>query len=349
MSRELLRHLQDEHAFNSYPSRHNLGAYHVPFSELGTSGSFEQKLCDAAQRAERLMIIGSSGSGKSSLIEHTLGPLAQGVAPIYIPVFGESADIITDVQAVAGMIIQAVVQHVEMPDGERKKAMRWASSQRPLDSKAISGVSVDVSLMGAGLRAEIKRQTTQSMTLPNTASGTLAIVDQLLNAIKEDKLMPVLIFDDTDRWSRKTESGNIEYQDIAIRFFGAVLTELRRLDAGLVVAAHNHYLENKQLKDHIGNTIESRIDIPYLTSSDALGKVLHSRVVKHCMPSGVDKVPSLDKLLLPETLDRLYDLYQGDFSGSLRRVISRVHVALTDACNGGFEVITPELITQAAW
>lgn len=349
MSLELLRRLQAEHAFDPSPLRHDLGVYHVPFSELGSVRPLEQTLYDAAKRAERLMVIGCSGSGKSSLIEHALRPLAQGVAPIHIPVFGESADVITNVQAVAGMIIQVLVRHAETLDVELKNAMQWASSQRPLDSKTVSGVSVGFSWMGAGLRTEIKRQATHSMTLPNTASGTLEIVDQLLNRIKEEELMPVLVFDDTDRWFREIESENTEYQDIAIRFFGVVLTEMRQLSAGFVVAAHNHYLENELLKDYIGNTIENRIDIPDLTSSDALGKVIHSRVVKHCVDNGVDKVPSLDELLLPETLDRLYDLYQGDFSGSLRKVIRRVHVALVDACNGGFKVITPELITQAVW
>ena len=350
MSRELLLRLQKEHAFDFYPIRHDLGAYHVSFSELGSVKPLEQTLYDAAQRAERLMVIGGSGSGKSSLIAYTLGPLAQGVSPIQIPVFAESVDVITDVRAVAGMIIQEIVKQTEMSDAERSNAMQWASSQRPLDSRSvISGVSVGALLMGTGLRAEIKRQTTHSMTLPNTASATLEIADQLLKAIKAEELVPVLVFDDTDKWFRERESENSEYQDVAIRFFGEVLTEMRQLSAGLVVAVHDRYLENELLKDHIGNTIESRIDIPYLTSSDALGKVIHSRVVKHCVPSVADKIPSLDELLLQEALDRLHDLYQSDFSGSLRKVIRRVHVALTDACSGGFEVITPELITQANW
>ena len=350
MSQELLRHLQEEHAFNFYPRRHDLGAYHVPFSELGATGSFEQKLYDAAQRAERLMVIGDSGSGKSSLIEHTLGPLAQGMVPIQIPVFAEPADVITDVRAVAGMIIQEIVQQKEMPDVERSNAMQWASSQRPLDSRSvISGVSVGASWMGVELRTEIKRQVAHSMSLPNTASGTLEIVDQLLKAIKADELMPVLVFDDTDRWFREIESENTEYQDMAIKFFGEVLTEMRKLSAGLVVAAHNHYLENEQLNDHIGNTIENRIKIPPLSSSDALGKVIHSRVVKHGGPGVDDKIPSLGELLLSESLDRLHDLYQGYCKKSLRTVIRIVHVALADACNGEFEVITPELINQAVW
>ncbi len=350
MSLELLRRLQEERAFDSSPLRHDLGVYHVPFSELGSIRPLEQTLYDAAKRAERLMVIGCSGSGKSSLIEHTLGPLAQGVAPIHIPVFAESANIVTNVQAVAGMIIQQLVQHAGMSEAERKHALQWASSQRPLDYRAsITSFKADASWTGAGLGAEIKRQAPSNMTLPNTASGTLEIVDHLLNAIKEDKLMPVLVFDDTDRWFREIESENTEYYDIAIRFFGSVLTEIRQLSTGLVLAVHPRYLENEQLNDHIGNTIESPIDIPLLTSVSALGKVLYSRVVKHSSPTGTDNVPSLDEVLSPEALDRLYDLYQCYFSGSLREAIRKVHIALTDACNGGFEVITPELITQAVW
>ena len=80
MSLALLRHLQEKRAFDSSPLRHDLGVYHVPFSELGSDTSPEQTLVNAARRTERLMIVGPSGSGKSSLIEYALGPTVEGIA-----------------------------------------------------------------------------------------------------------------------------------------------------------------------------------------------------------------------------------------------------------------------------
>ena len=350
MSLALLRHLQEESAFDSSPLRHDLGVYHVPFSELGSEEAPEQTLVSVARRAERLMIVGLSGSGKSSLTSYALGPTVEHILPILVPVAGESGDVVTNVQAVSGMIIQQIVQHEGLTDTKQKDVMRWASSRRPLDSKVrMSGVSVGVALMGIDLRTEIKRQVPNNTDLPNTASGTLEIVDQLLATIQEDGLMPVLVFDDTDRWLRGVVAGDTDHHDVAMGFFGKVLTEVRQLRAGIVVAVHSEYLENNQLMDYIGNVVENRINIPILNSVDALGKVILSRIVVHCPTSDSDSTPSLNEVMTTDALSELYQLYQKEFSGSLRMVVRTMHVALADACNGGFEIITPDLIRQAIW
>ena len=348
MSLVLLQHLQEARAFDSSPLRHDLGVYHVPFSELGSDEAPEQTLVSAVRRAERLMIVGPSGSGKSSLIEYALGPMVERIAPILVPVAGESGDVVTNVQAVSGMIIQQIVQHEGRTDTERKKVLRWASSQRPLDSKVrTSSVSVGITWMGIDLRTEIKRQVPNNTVLPNTASGTLEIVDQLLATIQKDDLMPVLVFDDTDRWFQRVDARDSIHNDYAMGFFGNVLTEFRQLKAGMVVAVHNNYLENSQLKNYIDNVVENRVTIPTLRSVGALGKVIMSRVEVHCSPSDSDDISSLDEVMTMDALDELYQLYQKDFFGSLRMVVRRMHGALADACNGGFEIITPDLIHQA--
>lgn len=350
MSLTLLRHLQEKSAFDSSPLRHDLGVYHVPFSELGSNEEPEQTLVNAARRAERLMIVGPSGSGKSSLIEHALGPMVERIAPIHVPVAGESGDVVTNVQAVSGMIIQQIVQHANLTNTKQKDVMRWASSQRPLDSKVrTSSVSVGVTWMGIDLRTEIKRQVPNNTVLPNTASGTLEIVDQLLTTIQKKGLMPVLVFDDTDRWFRDINTRDNIHHDFAMGFFGKVLTEIRQLRAGLVVAVHDDYLANNQLKDYIGNVVENRINIPILNSVGALGKVILSRVKVHRPTSDSDRIPSLDEVMTTDALIELYQFYQKEFSGSLRKVVRTMHGALADACNGGFEIITPDLIHQAIW
>lgn len=203
--------------------------------------------------------------------------------------------------------------------------------------------------MGTGLGTDIKRHITHNTVLPNTASGTLEIVDQLLATVQEDDLMPVLVFDDTDRWVRGLVAGDTDHHDFAMGFFGKVLTEIRQLRAGLVVAVHDDYLANNQLKDYIGNVVENRINIPILNSVGALGKVILSRVKVHRPTSDSDRIPSLDEVMTTDALGELYQLYQKDFSGSLRKVVRTTHGALADACNGGFEIITPDLIHQAIW
>lgn len=77
-----------------------------------------------------MAVVGRSGSGKSSLIEHVLSPTAEGIAPIRIPVFGEPSEIVTNVQAVGGLIIQTLVDNADLADQERAQALEAVSSRR---------------------------------------------------------------------------------------------------------------------------------------------------------------------------------------------------------------------------
>ena len=199
--------------------------------------------------------------------------------------------------------------------------------------------------MGVGIQADVKRQVPPNTELPITTQATLEVVHQLLTIIQKDDLMPVLVFDDTDRWFRNVGS-SVSYQDLALAFFGTVLPELRQLPTGMVVAVHTNYLKDTELADHLRASIELRVNIPELTSANALGKVIHSRVIAHT--SDDPATPPLGAVISPTAVDRLHELYHRESPGTLRDVIRTVRVAVTDACNGGFDTVTPELIDQAA-
>ena len=115
----------------------------------------------------------------------------------------------------------------------------------------------------------------------------------------------------------------------------------------MVVAVHTNYLKDTELADHLRASIELRVNIPELTSATALGKVIHSRVTAHTSGDPT-AAPPLEAVISPTAVDRLHELYQRQSPGALRDVIRTVHVAVTDACNGGFDTVTPELIDQAA-
>lgn len=349
MSLRLLRKLQAEHAFDPSPIRHDLGAYHVPFGQLAPGTSPEERLIGAARRGERIAIVGRSGCGKSSLIQHVLGPAVPEIAPILVPIFGEPVPTVTSVQAVAGLIIQTLVDHADLDDRARTEALGSASTRRVVPSTTrISGLTLGGGWMNVGVQADVKRQVPPNTDLPRTAQATLEVVHQLLATIQRDRLMPVLVFDDTDRWLRNV-GGTVSHQDLALAFFGTVLPELRQLPTGIVVAVHTNYLRDTQLPDHLRASIEILVNIPELASENALGKVIHSRVVAHTSPDNPSAAPPLRTIINPTAVSRLHNLYKNELPGDLRDVLRTVHVAVTDACNGGFDTVTPDLIDQAAW
>ena len=80
-----LKALADSYVFESSPSRRDLGVLHVPFDQLTGGDRTEARLDASIRRCERVALIGASGCGKSSAIAHVIGPTAEGIAPVCIP------------------------------------------------------------------------------------------------------------------------------------------------------------------------------------------------------------------------------------------------------------------------
>ena len=80
-----LEALANAYAFESSPGRADLGVLHVPFDELTGSNQTEARLGASVRRHEPIAVIGASGCGKSSVMAHVLGPKAEGVVPVYVP------------------------------------------------------------------------------------------------------------------------------------------------------------------------------------------------------------------------------------------------------------------------
>ncbi len=339
MSHQDLLAVQEAHAFDNAPTRADLGWYHVPFQDITESASIEDRLVAGSRRRERLAIVGDSGSGKSSLINGALGPLAPEIAPVVVPVAAEPRDILTEPRAVFSLIGRAIIRHVRdaalISERQAEAVLSETTVARRVGKAPGRARRFGFGLLGAQVNADLTKQFEERPEVPRSADEALGTVGQMLAMLVDPGgLVPVLVFDDSDRWLGDPES-------VARReFFGRMLPSLRELPCALVVAIHRRYLRDDDLLSDIGRALEVRIDVPRLPDVAALRAVLDARTQAHCE---IDSA----SVITDAGLDRLFATYSSGMRNELRGVLTTMHLAVAEACDAGAEQITAGHIDAA--
>lgn len=171
----------------------------------------------------------------------------------------------------------------------------------------------------------------------------LEILHQLLFAIADAGLDPVLVFDDTDRWI--AGHGHSNPDQIVESFFARVVRwAAEDLRCAVVVVVHRMYLRQGR---HLLDSLDTRIDLPRLTERSALARLLERRVrwfTNDTPCSGATVFDVFD----PAALDALFAWYvQHRARPQLRDVMQVVHMALTEACDAADATITAPLVHAA--
>ena len=344
MSRDALHSLIQQRAFNATPRLDDLSALHVAFESMVPECRVEGRLEGSARRGERVAIIAGSGCGKSSLVSHVLGPLASGVAPILVPVHALESDarraesvadaVIAQLQLQAGPV---AAQAVELDGvlGDQREVAHSTTQRRDVRAGFMSWMSHARS-------REISQQTASRQRIPLTAK--VEVIEQCLRGIRSDDLVPVFVFDDTDRWV------DSDQRAIVGGFFGEGIRWLAELRASVVVATHSCYLDAGSDSAEILAFLDTRVEVPQVPSVEQLARVLERRVQVHnAEPAGGSGVLSLAEVLTESAVDTLFSEYRR--RSSLRAVLQIAHVALVEAADAGADLITAHHIEAAtqAW
>lgn len=335
MAAGLLRHLADRYAFDGTPRFIDLGVYHVPFESMVGDASIEGQLRDFAERGERIALIAESGGGKSSLVSHVLGPTAESVAPIIVPVHALGSE-----AASAGRVADAILGHlgrqVRATDGVTEPGAAPVGDKREVVSRRSSIHGADVGwrwLRGSAAR-QVELQIGLSHPIP--LDEKFESVFQVLQAIHADSLMPVFVFDDTDRWIDHSQSETV------VGFFGDAIRWLTEMPASVVVATNSRYLESTDAPALL-EYLDTRIEIPRVPSSRQLRRILERRV-----ESNLDTESEswdLGEVVSDSAVGELFRAYETGVS--LRRVLQLAHIALKEAVDASDETIEGHHIQAA--
>ena len=291
-----------------------------------------------------MALIAASGCGKSSLVSHVLGPTAEGVAPILVPVHALESDagragsvadaVIAQLRLQAG-IAAAVSTELGRVQGHRREVTHSISRE--------SGTAAGfMSWMSLARSREISQQTANHERIP--LASKVEVIEQCLRGIRQDGLEPVFVFDDTDRWV------DSEHSAVVDGFFSEGIRWLAELRASVVVATHSRYLGASRQAADLLTFIDTRVEIPPVPSTQQLARILERRV--HMLAGGStseDGLMPLAEIATESAVDELYEQYKR--RPSLRAALQVAHIALVEATDAGAETITSHHIEAAtrAW
>ena len=322
MSAELLAAALESGALEPTPSAHELAVLHLPFDDLRGGSQVESRTAEALKRWERVALVGPSGCGKSSVIAHITHSQDSGLAAIPTPVTGLEQDQVAEPVHVVRHLVGTVQRLARTPP---RAAVRLKHVE----------VTAGLPWLEAGVAAEIDEQARE---VPSDLAGAAEVLQQLLDTIAGDDLVPVVVFDDTDRW--RAGFGFDDPVSLRESFFNRTLRWMaEQIECGVVVAAHDSYLADGGRFD----AVSDHVTIPGVGTLGHLTRLLNHRL----RAAGLFDATVPD-IMDGEALKTLYDVYGDRAERSLRTSLSILRQASQEALDAGLEHVNRHVLLAAA-
>jgi Cdc6-like AAA superfamily ATPase len=191
---------------------------------------------------------------------------------------------------------------------------------------------------------DLSREVTSTLAgvdLQRPADEVLETVNRALETIRGADRQPVIVVDDSDSLTRRLGSRSTR-DELVAGFFGPVLRALTALQAGLVVAVHDEYLQMASFaqarREH--GALERLIAVPAVVSGQ-LRRILDRRI-RMSVSAGTDDA------FTGVAIEALAELNRTATRRNLRATLGIAHAALVAAVDRGAELIDVQDVQRAA-
>jgi hypothetical protein len=339
-----LERLDAEKAFTSMRRFEDLPLYHVPFDELAGNDGTEAALRRAVDARRGVTVVGRAGSGKSSVIAHVLGPLAEDLGEQLVPVrvlVGTGDEVLArDVKRFAQQVITTVTGYVTQMEEEDRDKFRTAASdreQQPGRATTTSGTFGIDKVIRLGVGRDVQEF---AQTLDRERAGAEMVVNarELVDTLRAQNVELMLILDDTDTWLNLPSSDKRELAEV---FFGETLRAfVREVDCPVVAAVHPDYRDLDGYRRARGEILEVEIEIPRLED----GKAAIAAVIGHTLEVH-EIAAAVDELFEAKALEGLAWHYVE--KQVMRDVILVLQRGLQNACEHRTDAVSGDDVAEA--
>ena len=329
MSLPQLEKLRQAGAFDPTQPREWLSVWHVPFDALCGDQRTERALHEAIRTNGRVVVMGGSGSGKSSMLAWTFREEVLDLALVRVPVSAEDPGAVGDPGKFAAHLVQTVARQAQLlPQRDAKRFLDF--TMRESRTVAIR-LGLPTWLATAGISAEIQ---SIAERMPRSAAEKIELARTLMETISANGRMPVLVVDDADQWL-----GGGSHDELVNAFFTRVMRSMcDYLAVPIVVAAHLRYLDLPGFRA-ARSVLGTRIDIPRIPLPGGIAEILAHRV-------RIATEGQLEDVMEDGAVAALAKVYEQG-KGSLRHTMIVAQGALVAAWGDKADSITERQVTAA--
>jgi len=318
-------------------------ATHVPFDELFETETIETRVRGTAAAGGRVAVVGRSGTGKTSLVEHALN--AEGLLPIWMHVAVEKPELVTDPKGFGQLLVTAIIDSARrMLSGEDKDRGLAVTGERVGREGTKRTRKGGVGLKTWGTMDLAKEVTTTAATIsaPVTAAVVAHALRDLLQLVHENGFIPVVVIDDSDRFLQVVKKQPEGSPDLFAPFVTKVLPWLSEFDCAKVVAVHpTHTGRDEWLVAKREGLAGAQVEVPTLEAEAQLAAILERRL------EAFDVKADLDDVFEGGTLTGLFDIYEQQDNPTIRKCLTLAHAAVVLAIDQRAEIVSALHIESA--